>query len=205
MRLPAAWRSRPFLVSSSSEELDFEDELDPGDELIQRLIEYRRFRGAADDLDDRRRQRALEHARGYRGEARDNSPERTLDLGDLSAWDLLATFSRLMRETLANRTHYVKGDPRPLRWFVHELGRVMSRRNRLMLAELIEEIEQAPTQEGVIGCFCALLELIRLGVVTAEQARQHDGIRIALQEGIEGDFEDLIGASSFMDEIPPPA
>ena len=35
------------------EEVELEDELDPQDELIQRLIEYRRFRGAADDLGER--------------------------------------------------------------------------------------------------------------------------------------------------------
>ena len=35
------------------EEVEIEDELDPQDELIQRLLEYRRFKGAADDLEER--------------------------------------------------------------------------------------------------------------------------------------------------------
>ena len=42
------------------EEVELEDELNPEDELLQRLIEYRRFRAAADDLDDREREIALQ-------------------------------------------------------------------------------------------------------------------------------------------------
>ena len=47
------------------EEINLEEELDPQDELIQRLIEYRRFRGAADDLEGRFRRRSMEHLRGF--------------------------------------------------------------------------------------------------------------------------------------------
>ena len=44
------------------EEVDLEEELDPRDELIQRLIEYRRFKDAAQDLDERRAERARLHS-----------------------------------------------------------------------------------------------------------------------------------------------
>ncbi|HKX46362.1 MAG TPA: segregation/condensation protein A, partial [Planctomycetota bacterium] len=50
-----AVKSRSLLPG---EELDLEEELDPRDELIQRLVEYRRFRGAADLLEARFRERA---------------------------------------------------------------------------------------------------------------------------------------------------
>lgn len=181
------------------EEVELEDDLDPEDELIQRLIEYRRFKGAADDLEDRWARRLREHRRGFQGEVAQNAPERTLDIGELTAFDLLATFSRLMRETLAHRPHRVKTDPRPLRWYVREVGRTLHERRELRLRDLVGAAVGQVNRESVIGVFCALLELMKLGVVTAKQASVSDEIEITLARE-ELDLEDLIGASRFLDE-----
>ena len=181
------------------EEVELEDDLDPEDELIQRLIEYRRFNGAADDLEDRWRRRQSEHRRGFTGEVALNAPERTLDLGELTPFDLLAAFSRLMRETLAHRPHSVKTDPRPLRWYVREVGRTIHERRELRLRDLVDASVGPVTREAVIGVFCALLELMKLGVVTARQEGVQDEIEVTLANEAE-DLDDLIGASRFLDE-----
>ena len=136
------------------EEVELEDDLDPQDELIQRLIEYRRFKGAADDLGDRYQRRSLEHARGFQNEARMHEPERQLDLGELTAWDLLATFSRLMRETLAGRVHTIEGDPRPLRWYVSTMALAMKHHRRIALRDLMDVFgDDVPTKQSLIGAF----------------------------------------------------
>lgn len=182
------------------EEVELDDELDPEDELIQRLLEYRRFKGAADDLEERHRRRVLEHARGVKNEALDHEPEKTLDLGELTPWDLLAAFSRLMRETLAGRPHMIKTDPRPLRWYVNTLGHYVNRHGRVQLRELLNEIDDKPTKEGLIGIFCALLELVKMGVVRAVQPDSVGEIMIEMCAQIDGDVDDLIRASTLMDE-----
>lgn len=185
------------------EEVELEDELDPQDELIQRLIEYRRFRGAADDLGERFERRKQEHLRGFQGEARMHTPERELDMGELTPWDLLAAFSRLMRETLANRTHTVAGDPRPLRWYVSQLAQAVRQHGRLRLEDALALDGEEPTKAGMIGAFCALLELVKIGLVGAHQEGQGDPIELVLREDAEGDFESLIRSSRFMDEEDP--
>ena len=185
------------------EEVELEDELDPQDELIQRLIEYRRFRGAADDLGERFERRKQEHLRGFQGEVRMHTPERELDMGELTPWDLLATFSRLMRETLANRTHTVAGDPRPLRWYVSQLAQAVRQHGRLRLEDALALDGEEPTKAGMIGAFCALLELVKIGLVGAHQEGQGDPIELVLREDAEGDFESLIRSSRFMDEEDP--
>jgi segregation and condensation protein A len=185
------------------EEIELEDDLDPQDELIQRLIEYRRFKGVSDDLEDRFHRRALEHPRGYRSEVRDNEPERSFDLGEVTAWDLLATFSRLMRETLAGRPHTVRSDPRPLRWYVRTIGTaVRSAPSGTSLRSLVDSLADVPSREGMVGAFCALLELMKIGLISARQERQEDEIVlewVAQPEDAE-DLDDLIRASRFMDE-----
>ncbi len=186
------------------DEVELDDDLDPEDELIQRLMEYRRFKGAAEDLETLRVRRSLEHERGYRAEVKDHEPERTLELGQMTAWDLLSTFSRLLRETLANSPMQVRGDRRPLRWYVSELGKAIRESRSLSLVDLLGAIDGPPTRPGMIGAFCALLELMRLGIVTAHQEHESGEIGVRLVEGEGGnDLDDLIRSAHFLDEEEP--
>lgn len=187
------------------EEVDLEEELDPKDELIQRLLEYRRFREVSEGLDERQRERELLHERGAHPELREakKGEERTLDLGELTAWDLLGAFSRLMRETLANRTHQIAGDPRPLRFYVRSLADTIRGAKSLSLRDMMKAIDAEPTKETMVGAFCALLELIKLGVVTAVQPDRGDEIHVAITEEAQGDIDGMLDAVTFEDEHDP--
>jgi segregation and condensation protein A len=182
------------------DEVDLEDDLDPRDELIQRLIEYRRFKEAADDLGDRFGERTRMHPRGTHVEVEGSQPEPTPDLGELTSWDLLAAFSRLMRETLANRPHHVRSDPRPLRFYVQRLAHEIRARGRLTLTEVVDQDEH-PTRETLIGAFCALLELVRMGLVGVDQAEEGGEIGLVLRAEHAEDIESVVAASTFDDEV----
>jgi segregation and condensation protein A len=190
------------------EEVELEDGLDPEDELIQRLMEYRRFKEASEDLDERWKNRASAAGRGWNDELDAHEPERTLDLGDLGAWDLLAAFSRLMRETMAGAPHRVRGERRALRWYVRTVGGVLREQRDISLEKLVRELPggdgESLVREDVIGVFCALLELVNLGLVAAHQETRGDTIWIRLRDEIdEAELEGVIGASTFMDEDEP--
>ena len=188
------------------EEVDLTDELDPRDELVQRLIEYRHFKEASDNLDSARIERLRAHGRGSFDEVREKSGEVevTLDLGELTAWDLLSSFSRLLRETLADRPHAVASDPRPMRWFVRELAAWLSSGADHHLSGCVTALcEGEPTKETMVGSFCALLELINLGVVTVEPGPGSDieDPLVRVREGLEGDVSRLLDAAQFDDEV----
>lgn len=185
------------------EEIDLEEELDPKDELIQRLLEYRRFKETSAGLDERQRERERLFERGAHPELREakKGEERTIDLGELTAWDLLGAFSRLMRETLANRTHTISGDPRPLRFYVRSLADVVRDAGHISLQGLLEAIDSEPTRETMVGSFCALLELIKLGVVTAAQPERDDEIHVTLTAEAATDIDRMLDAVTFEDEL----
>lgn len=187
------------------EEVDLDEELDPKDELIQRLLEYRRFREVSDGLDDRQRERERLFERGSHPELREakKDEERTLDLGELTAWDLLGAFSRLMRETLANRPHRIAGDPRPLRFYVRSLAATVRSAGQISLRGLMESIDPEPTKETMVGAFCALLELIKLGVVTAVQPERVDEIEVRITDEALEDVDSMLDAVTFEDEVEP--
>jgi segregation and condensation protein A len=185
-----AIKSRSLLPT---EEVDLAAEIDPRDELIQRLIEYRRFRATADDLGDRFQERGHMAGRGWH---EDPGPvERSFELGELTSWDLLSTYSRLMRETLADRPHHVATDPRPLRFYVDHLVEVLRRGSEFSLTSLIDSLGRVPQREAVVGSFCALLELVRMQVVEVRQDEGERDIAIAVRPEHSADFEAFVKKS----------
>ena len=185
------------------EEVNLEEELDPRDELIQRLIEYRRFKQASDDLHDRWSVRNRCFGRGWFDDFEDGEVEHSLDLGELTHWDLLSTYSRLQRETMRDRPHKVVGEARPMRYYVDRIAQRVHSLRDTTLTQLIEDLKEgdALDKETLVGSFCALLELIKIGVVKVDQEDDHGEISIALRNEHAGDVEGIIRASRFDDEV----
>ena len=172
------------------EEVELEDDdLDPGDELIQRLVEYRRFKESSELLERRFLDRSRMWSRGWRGEVREHAGEPTLELGELDVWDLFTTYSRLMRETRADQPHRVATDPRPLRYYVDQVVQHVRTSPKLSLRGLLDDLEDGPSRETLVGSFCALLELCRVGVIRVEQESRGTDISIQLCEGSDEEIE----------------
>lgn len=186
------------------EELDVASALDPRDELIQRLVQYRRFKSAADALERRRAEHALRAERGLCDEAFAAEPEPTLDLGELGPYDLLATYSRLLRETSAHRPHVVVADPRPLRYYVERAVAHVRSAPATSLRQLIASFSDLSEREAVVGSFCAVLELVRLGVVHVEQSEPKADIVIAFEPGSGDKLEHVLEAIEFEAPAPRP-
>jgi segregation and condensation protein A len=181
------------------EEVDLAEELDPRDELIQRLIEYRRFKEAASDLAERRAARALSWPRG---QGLPEAEEPSLDVSELSAWDLLSAWTRLLRETLSDHRLHITPDERPLRFYVEQLVHELKTRRELSLRALVAQIveHEGASRQQTIGTFCALLELMKLGVARAWQASTKDDVHIVLRDDLGEDVDEVVRASGFDDE-----
>lgn len=192
-------KSRSLL---SADEIDLEKELDPRDELIQRLIEFRRFKFAADVLEEARRLRERQFERGAHPELGEERVEREFDLGELSAYDLLAIYSRLMRETQADRPHQVVVDGRPLRYYVEQLVQRLKASPNLALSAVVATFAH-DSREALIGSFCALLELVRLEVVEVTQPDARADIQIRVRAEKVAEIEDVVRQTRFDEEAPP--
>lgn len=194
-----AIKSRSLL---SGDEIDLEKELDPRDELIQRLIEFRRFKHSADVLEESRRLRERLHRRGAFPELGEEKVEREFDLGELTAFDLLSTFSRLMRETQADRPHRVLIDERPLRYYVQQVVERLKASPTLSLKTVAHGFAH-DSREALIGSFCALLELVRLEVIEVTQGDHRADIEIRLRPERAAELDDVVRKTRFDEEEPP--
>ncbi len=135
-------------------------------ELVQRLLEYKQIRDAADVLDEMGQKWQMRFARQT-----DDLPTRQLDPGsqpiaDLQLWDLVSTFGRLMREAGGPPPTQVIYDDTPIHVYMQRIHRQLENQDRVMLIDLIEP---GAHKSALIGWFLAVLELARHHGASAEQ------------------------------------
>jgi segregation and condensation protein A len=152
------------------------DLTDPRYELVQKLLEYKRFKDAAADLERRQLEHRSRFARtpARAGQADEPPP---LDLDEVQVWDLLEAFQRLLAEVGMRRPqdHEVVYDDTPLDLHAADILDRLKREGRLSFRKLIEG---RPSRSEMIGLFLALLELIRQRQVLIQQAETGGEITI---------------------------
>jgi segregation and condensation protein A len=179
------------------EEIDLQSAIDPRDELIQRLIEYRRFRESAQDLSARFQARSSLHTRGRFTEP---GEEPDLDLSDLTKWNLLSEYSRLLRETRGRGPMHIEADERPLRYYVEQMVDWLRNERETSLRALVKRSAADGNRRQLIGSFCALLELVKLGVARAWQPTRAADITIVLRDDVGGDVNEILAHADLDDE-----
>lgn len=175
---------------------DEDDGLDPREELIRKLIEYRKYKAAAGQL----REKEWERSQVFTREAADLSAFATERPGNpvegLHVDDLIRAFRKAMRRLAGrNRITAIRRDEISVKDRIHDIIltlRTRSPEGRLLFSQLIGD--QADRQEIVVT-FLALLELMRQGWISCHQNRLFDEIVVAWtgKEGDDGLFDVEIG------------
>ncbi len=163
-----------MLVPISPTEAEGEEELeDPRDELIQRLLEFERYKEAAGILHQRREIRA---ATWTRPEAVipvfDDAGEEMLEAG---LFDLIAAFKELLERRRVFLAHEVETEGPPLEERMDQLLAMIKEGESLEFLALFETLETKPE---MIVTFLALLELIRLKRIKVYQRGIFGPIRV---------------------------
>jgi len=150
------------------EEAPSEEQEDPRRELVQRLVEYQRYKEAALDF----RTKEDEWLKVFHREPVSDEDEGELYLFDLSLFDLLDAFRKILDKAPSEMVSITK--------------EILTVKNRMsMIMEIIEEHEavrfedlfkEGITKIHLIVTFLALLELIRLGLARAYQEREFGNI-----------------------------
>lgn len=145
----------------ANEEESPEESIDPRVELVRQLLEYKKYKEAAGDLEDLREVASLQYPRvpAKRSDGHEDEPP-PLELEEFHAWDLLAIFEKLMDEVgrRGPSSHDVADDETPIRLHAADVADRVRREKRLSLRRML--ISCASRRE-MIGLFLALLELIR--------------------------------------------
>ena len=172
-------KSRLILPRHDDGEEDEEE--DPRGDLIRQLLEYKRFKDAARTLGGRGDQQALKFGRGTAAALglpeREPEDDLPLFLGDVTAWDLVAAFQAILKQTSLPASHRVVLDKRPIVAYCNELLDMLGDRKTATFQELFPKTANRTT---LVSYFFALLELMRRRRLRAEQDSPHADIRIVL-------------------------
>lgn len=172
-------KSRELLPN---ETVEIEQELDPRDDLIRRLLEYKRYRDLARELDGRadRRSRKSPLVVSMPGQLQDHDDDQLLDLGSVQIWDLTAAFAKLLDEIGQQTTMHVEVEKRDVGFYTRRLLERFRQRREVEFRDLFDVREG---RYGLIGTLIALLEMMKQGYLSAQQEQCFGVITLAFQGG----------------------
>ena len=152
------------------------DELDdPREELVERLLEYKKYKDAASILDER------SHSWQQRlPRLADDLPPRRIDpagqpIQEVELWDLVSAFGRIDRDNQVIQPSNIVYDDTPINVYMQRIHERLVAHQRAAFSELFIP---GMHKSAVIGNFLAILELVRHHSVRTEQNDLHGEIWI---------------------------
>jgi len=149
-----------------------EEEGDPREELVQRLIEYRQFKEAAIQLRTREDERRLLYERGMLPGDDEAGP---LPLAPATLFDLLDALNRVLARVPVEVRYEVEAEPFDIEDKIAHLGNLLSDHGSF---EFIDVLRRCRSRGEMIVTFIALLELVKLGVALVLQSENFGEITI---------------------------
>lgn len=166
-------KSKMLLPQAPVEETE-EEKIDPRLELVERLIEYEKFKSAADIFRDKEEERSRVFTRNTTNIEFDLKP--TLVLDNISAVDLLGVLQRILDDVEQDEVTSIQRRKITLKMRIRELwNRIQAAAGQLVFEELFEDDK---TRVEVVVTFLALLELIKMRRVKVRQKSSFAPIKI---------------------------
>jgi segregation and condensation protein A len=172
---------KPPIIEFDDSLYDLDDELDPRAELVQKLIEYRKYKSIADLLRDKEVERSLVFTREpedltpFLPVVQDN-PVKGLDVGDL-----LIAFQRTLRKMVSRNTiSKIRRDEISVKDRMKEVIQLLQNKGGKLLFSKLFDYEM--TRDEVVVTFLALLELMKMKKVMCFQHSLFEDIVIQARE-----------------------
>jgi segregation and condensation protein A len=171
---------KPPIVDLELEGMD--EDYDPRAELIQKLIEYRKYKGIAEHLRDRELERSLIFSRmpedltPFLPETKEN-PLKGLHVADL----VLAFQKALKRSVKRSAVSRIKRDEVSVKDRIFEVLRMLEQhQGKILFSKLIH---QELSRHEIVVTFLALLELMKMKKIKCYQYSLFEDIVIEANEG----------------------
>jgi segregation and condensation protein A len=164
-------KSAMLLPAADPEHVTSDDLSDPRTELIRQLLEYKKFKDAANLLDDAVNDQLMRYPRPDTIiEKLKPNTEPELDLDQVSIWDLLEAFDTIMAATGGGAAVDVKHiiDDTPIDLYQIEILHRLQTEGPMSFSDIFASRNNRLV---MIGLFLAMLELIRDKLIWVEQSK----------------------------------
>ena len=149
---------------------------DPRTELVERLIEYQRFKEVAEDMHEIEAKQRKIFGRNYfqKIESQNEDTDETY-LSDVTLFDLLLAFKKALDNMPKVTYHEVKMIDVTIEQQTEYILQKISDQTMILFSELINEIKEKIV---IVVTFLALLEMIRTKIIVVRQSSAFEDIRI---------------------------
>lgn len=165
-------KSRSTLPRVEEEVETFDD---PREELVQRLLEYKKYKDVSSMLEER----GQEWQQSYSRLANDLPGRKTAPseqpIRDVELWDLVSALGRVMKQGEAAPESNIVYDDIPVHVHMKTIYERLTTKGPLTMTEVLQA---GMPKTDVIGLFLAVLELVRHHSVLAIQSEDTDEIVI---------------------------
>jgi len=147
------------------EEEKSEETADPRSELVQRLLEYQRFKDAAERLSEKSQL-------GWHTFTRKGAPagsEPSEEVIEVSIFELLDAFKKILEKFPSEMVQEISRDKITVAQKIDEVVEKLKNSDRLRFMDLFQDAGQL---QEIIATFLALLELIRLKLLKVVQLEE---------------------------------
>ncbi len=177
-------KAQMLLPRRSDEE---EEEEDPRDELVRNLLEYKKYKEAAQHMAEMENDRRRVFTRPAVVFASDDEEEPALEV---TVFDLLGAFRKVFDELKKQVSYRILRDPVTIEEKIDIISARLGSRGEVLFTELFEGDF---SKMDIIVTFLAVLEMVRLGDLMARQMTKGQDIwlyrpaekpRIAAEEGV---------------------
>jgi segregation and condensation protein A len=139
---------------------------DPAEQLVHRLVQYKRYRDVATILDEQSRTWQLRYGRQANDRPLRRSQPVEKTIAKIEIWDLVSAFGRILREKQPAPSSQVIYDDTPIHEYMQAIHRQIKDHGSIELQALYQPGMHKST---LVALFLASLELTRHHGVVAEQ------------------------------------
>jgi len=158
-------KARLLLPRDADEE---DEEEDPRQELVQRLLEYQQYKEVADRLSEFEvRESQYFPRRYYDNDFGDGTDAFLENAGQVTLFDLMAAFKKVLLNIPKETKHTIEHVPVTVEDQIDYVLQELELNHQLLFMSLLEKL---PGKIHMIVTFVALLEMIRRGLVAATQS-----------------------------------
>ncbi len=186
-------KSRMLLPAESRPDMEEEDAEDPRWDLVRQLVEYKKFKDAADHLEDL--ELHMENVFGRESEHVELGTPPDVDLRDASIFDLISSLNDALGRVQEEDLQEIFAEEYTVSQKITYIVENLKRMKRLSITDLFTGMK---SRQEIICTFLAVLELIKLNRIAAVQEDhfgtimveprepEKDGIEALEEEGIVG-------------------
>jgi len=184
-----AIKSKMLLPKHEDDLLDDEQigeyEEDPRDELVERLLEYRRYKEAANELKEKEQDRSLFFTKppSDLSEYAEEMKSERLDL-NVTIYDMLGAFHKLLRRKRLQKPLNTKIARQEIS-IESRMEEILDELRRLNRRVHFFQLFPHHNRSHIIVTFLAILELMKRNDIVVEQEKNFDNIWLILNKGVE--------------------